>query len=744
MSYPTVLHFCPVTTKLLSLRIREGEALAGTHVPYEPMPGDEMVKTDYLQSWVKRDGAFIGCLNGRNLDVLYTNEQAAGEALDPTLLDAPATYRIRADGTETIPVAVRRKSKPCDLARHAPFKFVTRYDHTVYLELPAPLAAGVTCTLVCALPGIPEQTLVYDVHTVFSEAVHVSHLGFRPDDPVKCAFLSCWNGAGGVDFGFARAFHLIDETGHAVFTGPVIPHLRAGEPEDDLGRNYTQADVYRMDFTGFTAPGRYRVAVDGVGCSRPFAIAAAAWVQPFVTAARAFYHQRSGMALTRPYTEFERPRGCHPDDGITIYESTATLMDTGNGLNRADDNFGNLVRGKTDRTVAGIWGAYFDAGDWDRRIQHLVATRYLLELADLFPERFRSLDLNIPESGTELPDVVHEALYNLDGYCRMQTPGGGVRGGVECEEHPVHGECSWNDSLTVLAYTPDVWSTYEFAGVAARAARVVRAYDASRADNYRERALRAMTWAESEYARGAGSAYQETVDRSRCLAAAELYRLTGDPAWCAVLEAMAPTALSLEAAWVCLQTDASSLPSALRENCRALLLREADTLSAAGARTGFNWAKAPDRHARNGEFSAPLNGVVLCRAHCLTGDNRYLRAAVLACQHGAGANPANLCYTTGLGHESPLHPLHIDSRITGRRPPAGITVFGPVDIRDNPSLWSAWAHELIKPLCHPASDHWPVCESYWDVFWNPPVCEFTIQNPLSQVAYVWGYLMARK
>ena len=50
-----------------------------------------------------------------------------------------------------------------------------------------------------------------------------------------------------------------------------------------------------------------------------------------------------------------------------------------------------------------------------------------------------------------------------------------------------------------------------------------------------------------------------------------------------------------------------------------------------------------------------------------------------ACQTGVGANPVNLCYTTGLGWKSPRHPLQIDHRITGQEPPAGLTVGGPMD-----------------------------------------------------------------
>ena len=31
-------------------------------------------------------------------------------------------------------------------------------------------------------------------------------------------------------------------------------------------------------------------------------------------------------------------------------------------------------------------------------------------------------------------------------------------------------------------------------------------------------------------------------------------------------------------------------------------------------------------------------------------------------------------------------------------------------------------------------------EAYWDVFWYPIMCEFTVQKPMAQNAYIWGYL----
>jgi hypothetical protein len=45
-------------------------------------------------------------------------------------------------------------------------------------------------------------------------------------------------------------------------------------------------------------------------------------------------------------------------------------------------------------------------------------------------------------------------------------------------------------------------------------------------------------------------------------------------------------------------------------------------------------------------------------------------------------------------------------------------------------------------FCPPLQD-WPALEAYWDVFWDPMVCEYTVHLPMAGNAYVWGYLAAR-
>ncbi len=46
--------------------------------------------------------------------------------------------------------------------------------------------------------------------------------------------------------------------------------------------------------------------------------------------------------------------------------------------------------------------------------------------------------------------------------------------------------------------------------------------------------------------------------------------------------------------------------------------------------------------------------------------------------------------------------------------------------------------------CFPDVQQWPALEAFWDVFWYPSMCEFTVHQPMAANAYVWGYLAARK
>jgi len=760
-----VQHVGMVAPDVIGITLSARRIEYGRQIPYVKQAGDVVSDSD-IHRFVRRDGKVIGSLVGKTGDLLCTMDVVLGKKFDTARADELASYRVKSDTdphyrTPRIPVSVCRKSKPADLGMVGPYQFEAPTLDVVYLKLPELLQADSEYAVVFDGSELPAQKFVFDPASLRSEAVHVSQIGFRPDDPAKLAFLSCWLGnGGGQHYEPGLPFEVLQEaTRRVAFKGTaVLSKAASDKTEDAYHKNYNGTDVFQMDFTGLDEPGKYVVSVKSIGCSYPFEIGDDIWRRAFVVAARGFYHQRSGIPLGEPYTTFKRPRPFHPDDGLRVYASQAPLMDTGNGLNKKDSNFGNLVKGKTDELVTNAWGGYMDAGDWDRRVQHLKASLLLLELAELFPDYFASVSLNLPESGNGLPDIVNEALWGIDFFRRLQLPGGGVRGGIESAEHPRRGEASFQESLTVMTYAPDVLASYMYAGSAARAARWLIARSPEKSAVYRESSLQAMNWAEHDREREEREylmAKHPGIRDVRNFAAAELFWLTGDSKWNTLFLETTPYKNSAgpieytwdsldqaDCAWVYARVDRPGVDEKVKRNCRDVVLKDADLRVASTERTGFRWAKHPYTPVVYGGLSSPENAVCVARAHVLSGAPKYLRALVLAAQTGAGANPVNMCYTTGLGQNSPQHPLQLDHRITHQPPPPGLTVGGPMD-NTIKELQDPFIGQFAGAVFCPPYKQWPALEAFWDVFWDPMICEYTIQKPMAGQAYVWGYLAAR-
>jgi endoglucanase len=762
---PRVEHVAAVAPDVLSIVIRTRQIIPGRFVRYEPQPGDELRPREGKGSAreLVRGGRKVGLVVGEDAGWLQMPERVTGVPLQQALADRVETYTIAsaddadyADGVR--PAAVYRKSRATDEAPELEFP----QEHRIYLALPSPLQEGAAYDVKISGLNVDRPALRY-VHRpaeVRSEAVHASQVGFRPDDPAKVAFLSLWMGTGGGYAGYrpGMEFSLIDEaSGKALFNGRTQLAKAAGEVSPGLhakGRNFNVTDVYEMDFSAFDTPGTYRVCVDGIGCSYPFPVADGVWEDAFKVAARGYYHQRSGIALEEPHTDWTRPRGFHADDGKVVYETTFRRNESrGQG-----DTFTQLVAHRTERVLPDAWGGYFDAGDWDRHIGHLKATRKKLELIELFPDYFARLNLNLPESANELPDLLDEALWNLDCYRRMQTPEGGIRGGIESEAHPAPGETSWTDTLLLMAFAPDYGSSWTYAGVAARAAHWMREHGLEeRAAVYGESALRAMEWAEREFAArhpDGQSGWHEKDARN--LAALELYRLTGDARWhelfrdtCGFLEEPVLFQwghhVQRDAAFIYARLPDELAAPQIKRNAAEGLVADAEDQLAFGRQTGFRWS-VPDIGAPlgMGKLSAPQAERVL-RAHALTGDPKYLRGAVLASHFGAGANPLNTVMVTGVGRQAVQNLLVVDARRMGRKAPPGITPYGPMDLLffKAPDWVIRWKLVPNRNVTPPIPE-WPVTEAYWDIFSWPMMCEYTVHQGMPETLFVWGYLAARE
>jgi endoglucanase len=778
---PVVRHVAPVAPDILALSVQEKEFVPAAQVPYEAKPGDEIRHTGKETVLVVEDGKVQEALKdvvvvrqegGKEVTLghlainakrLKPEDKAIGQDLATETVDEPAAYRLGSTDDATwkdpaAPAQVWWKRKP-----NAPGSVA--FEVEVFLKLPKPLTAGKTYRL--EFPGVNfRQASVEYRHEpaqVRNAAVHVSAIGFRPDDPFKRAYLSVWLGTGGAHhYAGGLRFHLLDDAGgKPVFSGGAKPLVAADARETfKAGRNYSKTDVLGMDFSAFKAPGRYRVYVEGVGCSYPFTIAEDAWTQAFRLSMKGLLHHRSGIELGPPFTDYRRPRNMHPADGFKIFASTGSEIEGGG----QDGIFKMLAKSRTDRVLPDAWGGHMDAGDWDRNTAHPAAMWLLVDLYELFPERIGAVKLAVPpgEAANAVPDILDEVLWNLDLYRRLQAPDGGVGGGIESTSHPRPGEASWQESLMLSAYAPDPRASFVYAATAAKLSRVLAGCDKARAAPYAASARKAWDWACAHSQEFLGrldakgrEAMADDFRHRRNLAAFELWRLTGEQtfhddfrATTLLGDAGAEFAKQLKAVTSYARLPDGQGDAALRQAARQAIIELADTALAFADGNAFGVTMCiPTLPPMGwiGYLSTPETaiGAVLPHAWLLTDDPKYLAGAVRACQFAAGANPDNRALTTGLGADPVRFPLHIDSRITGQPAPAGITVYGISDPAENYGF-DGWAHTWFLQKMVPPSRTWPTHESYWDTYVVPSTNEFTIHQTIIPTAFYWGFLAARE
>lgn len=760
-----------VAANILAVPILDGQVIHGSQVPYVPELTDFVSSNEGKSSvhWLIRRGAKIGALVGQNRATLMRFDQIVNHLPDTGWLDNPSSYELSSpsDSTYSRPVPpsqVNRKSRPIDLAETGPDVFSAPPQlHTMYLHFNTALREGQEYRIRIRGGQLPDQVFRFSSEHTRSEAVHVNTLGFHPSDGSKVAFVSTWLGnGGGLTYPPNFSFKVVaDATGKTVLSGQASLSLAASAGEDHSYRNFSGTDVHLLDFSSLNQVGRYRIVVPGIGTSYPFVISPDVWTRAFAVNTRGLYHQRSGIAHVSGFSPFIKPRDLHPADGVKVFQSSCSLMESGNGLNTSDsggDNFSCLVKGRTSALVPEAWGGYHDAGDWDRRIQHLDASRALIELYELFPDVMRNTVLDIPKSNTALPDVLDEALWSMAIFHRLQTPEGGIRGGIEFDNHPISGETSWTVSQTVMVYAPDLWSSYLYAADAARLAILLRAFDVKLAADYEASALRATRYAEDAYRKSGQRQLPFEVVDARNLTAAAMYKLTGASEWHEIYrETNRITTLNTplnkhsnrkdnngwnqaNAAFLYLTIKNRTLDPAIQANLLNAFKMDAEASLKRISRTGFKWLKeSDDAWVGWGTLGASQTRNLL-RAHHLFSDRRFLDAALEASQFSLGANPVNMSFTTGLGSNAVRRLWVIDARTTGQEVPDGITAYGPIDpvhIKDDKNF-----NRNFAPYVYPKASSWPANENYFDVYGIYPMNEFTISETIAPNIYTWGYLSA--
>jgi endoglucanase len=491
-----------------------------------------------------------------------------------------------------------------------------------------------------------------------AEAIQVNQLGFLPAAR-KLALVPATA---------ADRFQVKDGAGTIVLEGP----LGAPATWDASGLSVRVADL-----SALRAPGQYRIAVAGLPDSAPFPVAADAYRALDAGAIRAYTHNRAGIALdSRVAGAWARAAG-HPDTQVRMHASAATAK-------------------RPAGTVIASPKGWYDAGDYNKYVVNSgISTYTLLAAYEHFPGWFDALALDLPESGNGVPDLVNEALWNLDWMATMQDPDDG--GVYHKLTNLSFDGMVMPDRATAPRYVVQktTAAALDFAATLAAASRVLARFDdkaPGRSQRWLAQAESAWRWAVANpavrYRQPAdvktGEYGDDKLDDEFAWAAAELLAATGKAEYRNPAQA-AGTPRKTEPdwgdvralGWITLAGQQDKLPQDAQAARRAILAA-ADTLLARWQASPYRLAMA-DKDFIWGSNAVVLNqAMMLVQANRITGRRDYLDAAQSALDYTLGRNPLGTSYVTGFGTRSAMHPHHRPSVADGIAAPVpGWLVGGP-------------------------------------------------------------------
>ncbi|NJK86233.1 MAG: hypothetical protein HC906_09935 [Bacteroidales bacterium] len=595
------------------------------------------------------------------------------------------------------PVKAGRKSKPSGMSMKCmpndKSLCMSDYvmDHFIYLFLTKPLKPNKNYILNTGnlAKNSKNFNIQYHPAKTRSLAVHVNQLGFVPSSPVKIAYISHWMGDAGpleledmapVTFKIQRV-----KDGETIFTGTVTKQkdFETGTPDGPTFQspngNFVATDVWQCDFSDFKKPGEYVVSVDRMGTSFPFRIHEDVYREAFIQTCRSLYHHRSGIALKEPFTKYEREAPHNPNITpdfklrYTRFRNMDSHMES-HTLSELEAMFDDSF------DTRNIWGWYQDAGDWDAYISHAVIPAFLMTTFELKPDNFSDGELNIPESGNGIPDILDEAGWLLNHYRRAKGPTGGIAGGrIEGDNYPAkeagHGLPSYEDIRKQwIVYAEEPRLTFIYARLAAQMAYNYKiAAEHKRLSGninfmdsieiWKAESLKAYNWAQDNLRDGD----EEKIKANRANAEAWLYKLTQEPKW--VQKFVSDLEISSaniskfnDYKWgVWAYVTSKSADSLLKADLikAAELYARQEVTNAIEQNRSFRMGGNLSLKVEVGQATTPLVMPAIM-AWETTHKPEFLHAVYSTCDYMLGGNQLDMTWITGVGKQSPTQVFNMD------------------------------------------------------------------------------------
>lgn len=548
-----------------------------------------------------------------------------------------------------------------------------------------------------------------------SENIRFNQIGFYSDAPKKAII---------VGKAFKKFQVLNEETQKVVYQGEL---LLSGLPA--LNGKHTLI----ADFSALKEPGSYVIYVPDLGYSSIFSISNHVFDELAKATFKAYYFQRASTDLPEEYAGRWHRRGGHFDQKVIIHSSAATK-------NRPTGTFISCPRG------------WYDAGDYNKYIVNSGITMgTLLSFYEDFPEYSNSINLNIPETGNNIPDYLDELLWNLRWMLTMQDPDdGGVYHKLTSANFDQM-EMPENDKSLRYLVQKGTAATLDFAAVTAQAARILKNYPKELpglADSCLKASKKAWVWANKNNNVAfnqiemnlkfnpkitTGEYGDNHFGDEFIWAACELYISTGDKQYY-ISQNLFPDDKMPLPSWgnVRLLGYYSLVRNQKRLNIlsKGIFLKLKNRIIAAAEKLMNNYegrAYQTVMGSTNRDFGwgsnslAANQGVALIYAFQLSGNKKFLESALSNLDYLLGRNATGYSYVTGFGIKSPMFPHHRPSVADGiEQPVPGLLVGGP-----NPGM----EDKITLPSIVPDEAYLDSPDSYSTnevaINWNAPMVYLT-------------------
>jgi hypothetical protein len=638
---------------------------------------------------------------GSSSDDAVTNWNFVNPANNTLSAPAASSFSVTVGGSQVGIQSIGFKRRPLSapLYENGQDVYDLRIGNYLYLQLTSPIANNAIVQVSNTDGTLWSSNVMYAATNSpmrITPVIHVNQEGYMPAYG-KWAEVGYYLGSmGELSVPSTLGFNIVNvANGQTVYTGSLTTR-----PEQGYASPAPYQNVLQADFSSVTTVGQYQLQIPTLGASYPFVIDPGIAGLFARTYELGLYHSRCGFSNTLPYTRFTKD-ACH-DLPAAVPDMGSEWNEVNGVLNQMASQFGPGSQLSSTPLLTSVnaslypfvntnpvdtHGGHHDAGDYSKYTVDVAQLCHTLLFAvDSLPGVAKLDNLGVPESGDGIPDVLQEALWEIDFLSRLQDSDGGFYFLVYPQQRQYEANVSLvspnlGDAQCVFPKNTSATAAAVGALAEAGSSPYMKQYYPSNAAVYMAAAVKGYQFLQSAISNHGGRAgsYQAiqqygnafTNDDLLAWADASMFAATGNTSYQSDLESYFTPSNPNTVYWGwwrmyegygCAIRDyafaarsgrlqASQLDNNYLTNCVAQIL--------ACANDNTNWANHSSYHnSFSDAYKSPFNSgwffsvnqtFDLAVAAAITNDPAYISAMIGNMNYEAGCNPINMTYVTGIG-----------------------------------------------------------------------------------------------